>query len=120
MLGEQRDDMSTRSRTGSGALATIPGRAASSPRSLSTAGCRPRTNSRSSARAATASSCALAMASRAGAARSGGRVGVGLARGLVRVGGAGAGHPQVHGQRDQPLLGAVVEVALDPAPFGVG
>jgi hypothetical protein len=26
----------------------------------------------------------------------------------------------VHGQRDQPLLGAVVEVAFDPAPFGVG
>ena len=30
-----------------------------------------------------------------------------------------AGQAQVHGQRHQPLLGAVVEVALDPAPLGV-
>ena len=30
-----------------------------------------------------------------------------------------AGQPQVHRQRHQPLLGAVVEVALDPAALGV-
>ena len=29
------------------------------------------------------------------------------------------GQTQVHGQRDQVLLRPVVEVALDPAPFGV-
>ena len=31
-----------------------------------------------------------------------------------------AGHAEVHGQRDQPLLRAVVQVAFDPAAFGVG
>ena len=30
------------------------------------------------------------------------------------------GHAEVHGQRDQPLLRAVVQVPLDPAAFGVG
>ena len=30
-----------------------------------------------------------------------------------------ADQPQAHRQRDQPLLGAVVEVALDPAPLRV-
>ena len=37
-----------------------------------------------------------------------------------RVGERGAGHAEVHGQRDQPLLGAVVQVALDAAALGVG
>ena len=27
---------------------------------------------------------------------------------------------QVHGQRDQPLLGAIVQVALNPAALGIG
>jgi hypothetical protein len=40
----------------------------------------------------------------------GGRVGLQL----------GPGHPEVHGQGDQPLLGAVVEVALDAAALGLG
>jgi hypothetical protein len=29
------------------------------------------------------------------------------------------GHPEVHGDRHEPLLGAVVEVALDPAALGL-
>ena len=40
-----------------------------------------------------------------------------------RAGGAGprsAGEAERHRQRDQPLLGAVVQVALDPAALGVG
>ena len=43
---------------------------------------------------------------------------------LSRLGGVGlelcARQPQVERQRDQPLLGAIVEVALDPQPLGVG
>ena len=39
---------------------------------------------------------------------------------LVTIGGrAGTREAQVVGQREQPLLGAVVEVALEPAPLGV-
>ena len=57
---------STRSRTGNGARAARPDSAAFRPRSLSTAGCRPRMNSRISDRASTASSCASAMAWRTG------------------------------------------------------
>ncbi len=39
---------------------------------------------------------------------------------LVAVGGrAGAREPQVVGEGEQPLLGAVVEVALEPATLGV-
>ena len=72
---------------------------------MSTAGCRPRMNSRSSVRASTTSSWAA---------------GQGLADGF----GFGLeplpGHTQVHGQRYQPLLRAVVQVAFDPAAFGVG
>ena len=44
----------------------------------------------------------------------------GLADGVGRVGEVGPGHAQVHGQGDQPLLGAVVQVAFDPAALGVG
>src|SRR3984893_18291586 len=60
MRGDAGSGTSTRSRTGSGARAARPDRAASRPRSLSTAGCRPRMNSRSSVRASTASSWAAA------------------------------------------------------------
>src|SRR5690349_6947986 len=66
MPGDAGSGTSTRSRTGSGARAARPDRAASRPRSLSTAGWRPRMNSRSSVRASTASSCAAAMAWRTG------------------------------------------------------
>ena len=48
---------------------------------------------------------------------------VGLRNGLVRFLdglGLGPGHAQVHGQGDQPLLGAVVQVPLQSAPLGVG
>ena len=48
---------------------------------------------------------------------------VGLRDGLVRFLdglGLGPGHAQVHGQGDQPLLGAVVQVPLQSAPLGVG
>ena len=73
---------------------------------MSTAGCRPRTSSRSPASASTASSWASSIAFRAGR------------RHVVAEG--RAGHAQVHGQRHQPLLGAVVQVALDAAALGVG
>jgi hypothetical protein len=54
-----------------------------------------------------------------------GRLGilVGLGQGLMRLlGGFGVdpGQAQVHGQRDEPLLGPVVQVPFQPAPFGVG
>ena len=53
-----------------------------------------------------------------------GRLGflVGVCDGLVGLldgRGLGLGHAQVHGQRDQPLLGAVVQVPLQAAPLGV-
>ena len=70
MPGGQRVGTSTRSRTGSGALAAIPDRAASRPRSSSTAGCRPRTSWRSSARASVASSWACSMTWRTGSGAS--------------------------------------------------
>ena len=54
------------------------------------------------------------------------RVGQLVARGrreLLRLGGiapdVGAEHPQLERERDEPLLGAVVQVALEPAPLGV-
>ena len=31
----------------------------------------------------------------------------------------GLDQPELHGQRDQPLLSAVVQVALEPPPLGV-
>ena len=49
----------------------------------------------------------------AGAAHQLGRHRVALGSPLLR-------HPQVQRQRDQALLGAVVEVALDPPALGVG
>ena len=49
-------------------------------------------------------------------------VGVGHERlGLLGVGvEALAGPAEVHGERDEPLLGAVVQVALDAAALGLG
>ena len=54
------------------------------------------------------------------------RVGELVARGrreLLRLGGVapdvGAEHPQLERERDEPLLGAVVQVALEPAALGV-
>ena len=106
MLGEQRCATSTRSRTGSGARAAMPESAASSPRSSSTAGCRPRTKLAQLGRApAWPRRAPRRCASRTRA---------------DGVGEDGPGHAEVHGQRDQPLLGAVVQVAFDPAAFGVG
>ncbi len=48
-------------------------------------------------------------------------VGVGnrLAHRFRGVTEAGPGHAEVHGQGDQPLLRAIVQVALDPAAFGI-
>ena len=93
MLGEHRGATSTRSRTGSGARATMPDRAASRPRSLRTAGCRPRTNSRSSASAAVASSWACSMTLRAASAAVVGEVRAGHARG------SSPGRPAAAGRR---------------------
>ena len=96
--------MSTRTVTGTGQSAASAESAASRPRSVSTGGWTPRTRLRSSTRAA--------WPRRAPPRR---------APGALRVGGEpGLGPAQVHGQGDQPLLGAVVQVALDPAALGVG
>jgi hypothetical protein len=73
--------------------------AAGSPRSVSTWGWTPRISSRSSASACLA--CSWAVSSCRG----------GRARRQVEPGQA-----EGHGERDQPLLGAVVQVALDPPP----
>src|ERR1035441_9987248 len=105
MLGAHRAATLIRSRTRMGARATIPDRAASRPRSLSTAGCRPRTSSRSPARASTASFVCLLD---------------GLPGGLWYVSEGGSGHAQVHRQGDQLLLRSVVQVAFDAAALGVG
>ena len=96
---------STRSLTGSGARAARPDSAASRPRSFSTAGCSPLMNSRTSDSASMASSCASAIA---------------RMNRLWHFGETRPGHAEVHRQRDQPLLGAVVQVTLDPAALGVG
>ena len=53
----------------------------------------------------------LRLTGRLGEQRPGGRVAVGL--------GTGAGEPQVVGEGQQALLGAVVQVALQPAAFAV-
>jgi hypothetical protein len=43
-----------------------------------------------------------------------------LGRGVTVVPGAGAGEPDVVGQSQQALLGAIVEVSFEPAAFGIG
>ena len=52
------------------------------------------------------------------------RLGVGLVEQLPRLVGVGgkslAGHAEVHREGDEPLLRAVVEVALDPPALGLG
>jgi hypothetical protein len=53
----------------------------------------------------------LRLTGRLGEQRPGGRVAVGL--------GTGAGEPQVVGEGQQALLGAVMQVALQPPAFGV-
>ena len=78
--------------------------AGSSPWSLSTAGCSPRAISRSSASDADSSSLARASAACA-------PLGV-----LVDQ---PVGDPEPDRERDEPLLRAVVEVALEPPPLGV-
>jgi hypothetical protein len=44
----------------------------------------------------------------------------GIAHGRVGFSQRGAGDAEIHRQRHQPLLGAVVQVALDPTTLGVG
>ncbi len=88
-----------------GERATTAERAASRPRSSRITGWMPRTRSRISLRAALASSWASAT------------------RGLAPLGvvvEALPGGAEVHGQGDQALLGAVVEVPLDAAALGLG
>jgi hypothetical protein len=48
------------------------------------------------------------------------RVGDRPAHGFRRVGETLPGHAEVHGQGDQPLLRAVVQIPFDPAALGVG
>ena len=59
------------------------------------------------------SSSIASFASRCASSITGGRL-------RRQVGEGGPGQAEVHGEGDQPLLGAVVQVALDPPPFGVG
>ena len=88
--------------TGSGVLRASASTAASSPSSRRRVGWIPRASSRSSAIASSTSSCARDSTS-----------------GVGRVA-AGSREPEREGERDEPLLSAVVEVALDPPPLGVG
>ena len=83
---------------------TTDDRAASRPRSARMVGAMPRTTLRSSTSALLASSCASAMSFLAC-----GQVGVEL----------GLGQSDRHGQRDQPGLDAVVQVAFDAMPLGL-
>ena len=90
--------MATLSFTGTAEPAASDSSATPSPWPVSTAGCRPRATARSSSsetaislRAASICDCAF-----------------GIVGELVGV------HPELERERDQPLLGAVVEVALEP------
>ena len=93
------------SSTGTGERATTADSAASSPRSSRIAGWMPRTRSRSSSSAAFASSCASVTSSRA-------------LSGSASIRSRAA--PRSIAKRDEALLRAVVEVAFDPAPLGLG
>ena len=95
-----RTGTSTSSATGIGARAASADNAASRPRSSSTAGCRPRTRSRSSTIAALRLVVGLADEL------------AGLSRIVVELLEREA---EIHPEPHEPLLGAVVEVALDPA-----
>ena len=92
---------STSSVTGSGAREVSASSAGSSPRSVSTAGWMPRASSRSSSRLVWSSSCAWSSRSASSAVRA-------LAR-----------RPQQQGERHEPRLRAVVQVALEPPALGV-
>ena len=91
--------------TGTGERAASAATAAASPRSVSTAGWMPRASSRSSAEA----SCSSRPSFSRNAPDLGRVLGQPPARDL-----------DVEHERDEPLLGAVVEVALDLAPGVVG
>ena len=91
------------SSTGTGARARAPRAPAPSPRSVSTAGWMPRASSRSSAVACSSSSEASSSSDAASAVTPELR----------------PREPEVEGERDQTLLGAVVEVALDAPSLGV-
>ena len=106
MAAGGRSGRSTCRSTGTGQRAARAESAASSPRSARTAGWMPRTSSRSSVMARLASSWAWPT-------RAHGR-GVVLAALQALLGQA-----EVHGQRDEALLRAVVEVALDAAALGL-
>ena len=95
----------TWSRTRTGDWSARLARAASSPSSVSTAGCTPRAISRSSEVAA--SSCRRACSA------SSHQVGVTRRRCTLDQ------RAELHAERHQPLLGTVMEVALDPPPGGV-
>ena len=87
--------------TGTGERVASASTAAPRPRSVSTAGWIPRASSRRSSRAAASSSRA---ATRTSSAPAGSELHLRLRE------------PQRERQRDEPLLGAVVEVPLEPAP----
>ena len=77
------------------------------PASVRIAGWIPRASSRSSWMASFSSAAASSAAAIASSFRAGGLE-------------ARSQQPERERQRDEPLLGAVVEVALEPAPFLVG
>ena len=99
-----RPDVATTS-TGTVAREARSWSAAGSPRFVRMAGWMPRARSRSSFSARLASSPARRTSSAAAGSP---------------VHGALLGHAQVQRERHEPLLCAVVQVALDPAPLGVG
>ena len=92
-----------RPSTGSGARSATASIAAHRPWSVSTAGCSPRASSRSSSSASASSSPAPSS----------------IARSAGIVGHAAGRHAHGQRRRDQPLLGAVVEVALQAPALGV-
>src|SRR3954467_13854421 len=105
--------------TGTGDAAASAESAASRPRSVRTGGWIPRATWRISVIASFAAACAWSSSSRARAGSSSmrwrGGPG-GAARVLVLAVG---GEPEGYGDPREPLLRAVVQIALDPAPLGL-
>ena len=97
--GQPRRRESTSSSTGSGERSASDSSAGPSPRSVRTAGWMPRASSRSSSSASASSSLAPV------------RIVVGRVRVEPEL---RLREPQRERERDEPLLGAVVEVALEP------
>ena len=104
-IGSRSSGSATWSATGTAARWASARSACSRPRSLRTAGCSPRARSRSSARPARSSSSAAESR---------------RARVVGQLAVRREPHLQSQRDRDEPLLGTVVEIALDVAACAVG